>query len=61
MLVLAGCVVGLVVGMPAVLTSPGLVLAGIAEQARLGTMRWNGQSTDPIWQLYGEALVRGVG
>jgi 4-amino-4-deoxy-L-arabinose transferase-like glycosyltransferase len=60
-LTLAGFVVGLVVGMPEVVVSPGFVLAGIAEQTRLGTIRWNGQSADPIWQLYAETLVRGLG
>jgi 4-amino-4-deoxy-L-arabinose transferase-like glycosyltransferase len=61
LLTLGGFAVGMLVGMPEVVLSPVTVLAGIAEQARLGTQRWNGQSPDPIWLLYGEALVRGLG
>ena len=60
-LTLAGFALGLGLGMPEIVTSPGLVAAGIAEQARLGTIRWNGQSDAPIWQLYGEALGKGLG
>jgi len=60
-LVLGGFLVGLVLGMPEVVTSPVEILAGIAEQARLGAIRWNGQSDAPIYQLYGETLIRGLG
>jgi 4-amino-4-deoxy-L-arabinose transferase-like glycosyltransferase len=60
-LTLGGFAIGLALGMPEILTSPALVAAGIAEQARLGTIRWNGQSDAPVWQLYGEALVKGLG
>ena len=60
-LTLLGGLVGLVLGMPEVITAPGAVLAGIAEQARIGESRWNGQSPLPIWLLYLQALERGMG
>jgi 4-amino-4-deoxy-L-arabinose transferase-like glycosyltransferase len=59
--VLAAFVVGAAVGAPEFILSPDAVLAGVAEQARLGGIRWNGQSDAPIWQLYLDTLVQGLG
>jgi hypothetical protein len=61
LLVLFGFVLGAVVGAPELLLRPQDVVAGIAEQARIGASRWNGQSDAPIWQLYAETLVQGLG
>jgi len=61
LLVLAGFVVGAVLGGPEIVLRPGDVIAGVAEQARLGSMRWNGQSDAPVWLLYAETLVQGFG
>ena len=58
---LAAFVVGALVGAPEILLSPDAVAAGIVEQARLGGIRWNGQSDAPVWQLYAETLVQGLG
>jgi hypothetical protein len=60
-LILLGILVGVVVGMPELVTAPAAVLAGVAEQARIGGARWNGQSTLPVWLLYLQALERGFG
>jgi hypothetical protein len=59
--VLAAFVVGAALGAPEIILSPDAVLAGVAEQARLGSIRWNGQSDAPIWQLYFDTLVHGLG
>jgi hypothetical protein len=59
--VLAAFVVGAALGAPEILLSPDAVLAGVAEQARLGGIRWNGQSDAPIWHLYLDTLVQGLG
>jgi hypothetical protein len=61
LLVFAGFVVGAAVGAPELVLRPDAVLAGVLEQARLGGIRWNGQSDAPIWQLYAETLVQGLG
>jgi hypothetical protein len=59
--VLLGFVLGAVVAAPELLLRPQAVAAGIAEQARIGASRWNGQADAPIWQLYAETLVQGLG
>ncbi|MFN8633557.1 MAG: glycosyltransferase family 39 protein [Chloroflexota bacterium] len=61
LLVTASFVVGAAVGAPEILLTPDAVMAGIVEQARLGSIRWNGQPDAPIWQLYGQALAHGLG
>ena len=61
LLVLAGFVFGAVLGAPELVLRPSDVIAGVAEQARLGSMRWNGQSDAPVWTLYAETLVQGLG
>ena len=61
LLVLAGFVLGAVLGAPELVLRPDAVVAGIVEQARLGGIRWNGQSDAPVWQLYAETLVQGLG
>ena len=48
-------------GAPEILFSPAAMLAGLMEQARIGESRWNGQSDAPVWQLYLETLVQGLG
>jgi len=58
---LAGFVLGGVLGAPELVLRPGDVLSGVAEQARLGSIRWNGQSGAPVWQLYVETLAQGLG
>jgi hypothetical protein len=59
--VLAAFVVGAGLGAPEILLRPDAILAGVAEQARLGGIRWNGQSDAPIWHLYLDTLVQGLG
>ncbi|MCC7368568.1 MAG: glycosyltransferase family 39 protein [Chloroflexi bacterium] len=59
--VVAGMALGAVLGAPEILLSPTAVATGVAEQARLGAVRWNGQSDLPVWQLYAETLVQGLG
>ena len=61
LVVLAGFVLGAVIGEPEIVLRPNDVVAGIAEQARIGRDRWNGQSDAPVWQLYVETLVQGLG
>jgi len=56
-----GALVGVVAGMPDLLTAPAAVLAGAVEQARIGESRWNGQSDLPSWLLYVQTLERGIG
>ena len=60
-LILLGVLIGVVGGMPELVTAPAAVLAGVAEQARIGGARWNGQLTLPVWLLYLQALERGFG
>jgi len=57
----AGFLVGAALGAPEFVFRPDAVLAGVTEQARLGTIRWNGQSDAPVWRLYIETLVQGLG
>jgi hypothetical protein len=61
LIVLAAFIVGAVLGAPEIIVMPDAVIAGLAEQARLGSVRWNGQSGAPIWQLYLETLGHGLG
>jgi hypothetical protein len=61
LLVLAGLLLGAIVGAPEIVLNPGAVVAGVAEQARLGSIRWNGQSDAPVSQLYAETLVQSLG
>jgi hypothetical protein len=60
-LALLGGLVGLLAGMPELLSSPGEIWQGVLEQARLGASRWNGQSVAPIPALYAETLLHGAG
>lgn len=57
----AAFVLGALAGMPELTGDPRGVLAGVAEQARLGGLRWSGQSGAPIWALYAETLGHGLG
>jgi hypothetical protein len=61
LLVLVGFVLGAVLGAPEIVLSPSAIVTGVVEQARIGGTRWNGQSDAPIWQLYAETLVQGLG
>jgi hypothetical protein len=61
LLVPLGFVVGAVLGAPEFVGSPAAVVAGVVEQSRLGAIRWNGQSDAPIWLLYIETLIQGLG
>jgi hypothetical protein len=61
LLILAAFVIGAVLGAPEIIVVPDAVVAGLAEQARIGGVRWNGQSDAPIWQLYVETLGHGLG
>ena len=60
-LVIGAFIVGALLSMPEITLTPGVLAASVAEQARLGTMRWSGQSAAPIVQLYFETLVHGLG
>jgi hypothetical protein len=61
LVVLAAFVIGSVLAAPEIVLSPEAIVAGVAEQARLGGIRWNGQSDAPVWQLYIETLGHGLG
>lgn len=60
-LVVGAFIVAALAGMPELTQSPDVVLAGIAEQARLGGLRWSGQSGAPTSLLYAETLGHGLG
>jgi hypothetical protein len=60
-IVAGGFVLGALLGAPEIIRSPLAMLDGIADQARLGAVRWNGQSDAPVWRLYLETLVHGLG
>ncbi|MCC6177246.1 MAG: phospholipid carrier-dependent glycosyltransferase [Chloroflexi bacterium] len=58
---LLSAALGACIAMPELVTAPREVLAGMVEQARIGQEPWNGQSDAPVWLLYGESLLRGIG
>lgn len=60
-LTVLGTVVGVLIGMPEVLWAAPALLAGMADQADIGTRRWNGQVETPVGLLYVQALERGIG
>lgn len=60
-LTLLGALVGLVIGMPELLWSPGAVWQGIRDQQRIGAEREPDQPDIPVLLFYAEAIVRGVG
>jgi len=60
-LTVMGFVLGAVLGAPEIVTSPLAIVAGVAEQARIGASRWNGQSEAPVWRLYAETVWYGLG
>ena len=52
---------GAVLGRPGDRAEPGPRRGWYGEQARLGGIRWNGQSDAPIWQLYVRDAGKGLG
>ena len=57
----AGGLAGLLLGMPEWLWATRAILAGMAAQAQIADRPLLGQQDEPVWSLFGQATLAGIG